>query len=156
MTRKPMTKKKDIRRYLFAGNGAQIKLYNNISGNVLKYVIERSILFDGYVVHTDYNKPSEFHKPEVLGNIDTKRPWELLPNKLSAYTPGHVDWRVFSWLLRMIHLREDPSDDVEIFINSNLCAYCGKELTDSKSLKRGFGPSCWNKIMKNERKGVFR
>lgn len=152
MTRKPMTKKEDIRRYLFAGNVAQIKLYNNITGHVLKYVVEREVLFEGYVVHTDYNK-SEW-KTELLGTIDAKRPWELLTDKRSMYTPGHVDWRVFAWLLRMIHLREEPVDDVEIYINDHRCAYCGKELTDSKSLTRGFGPSCWKKVMNYERKEV--
>lgn len=35
------------------------------------------------------------------------------------------------------------------------CAICGRELTDKKSIKRGFGPVCYKKYLDEKAKDEF-
>jgi hypothetical protein len=157
--RKPMTRE-EAKRYIFAG-WSRIDVYNNISKNMVSFEITQACSFNGFEVHMDPNiaRYYDVHQGNYwfMGVVDSNAPWRLIPvPKFTVVEQGHTNWMVFTWLLRVLHNGEPLRKDVEIFISGIRCACCGKYLKDAKSLKRGFGPHCWKKIMENERKEVTR
>jgi hypothetical protein len=145
MLRKALTIE-EAKRYMFAGSYASITLFNNKSLHILKYTITRSSVFKEFMIRTDHD-----HENRVLGKVKSDYPWELHPTMLSSYSSEDIELRVFLWLIRMLAGLEAERDDVDIIINSNRCAGCGRTLSDSKSLTLGFGPTCWKETLKEEK-----
>ena len=50
-----------------------------------------------------------------------------------------------NFLLKVIHERNNLPEDVHV-CHCGRCAHCGRKLTDPKSMERGFGPECWQKV----------
>jgi hypothetical protein len=149
ITTNPMTRE-EVKRYLFAGD-AHITVYNNISKHIMNFDIYYSNMSKEYVVSSPIFASKDRYfigivKSNCLWRLE---PWTLSPSIIGPY---HVDWIVFSWLIRMLFGIEKRRDDVEISVNSNRCACCGKLLTDHKSLRRGLGPHCWKEAIAKEKK----
>jgi hypothetical protein len=145
MTRKPMTTKADVKRYLFAGD-ARISVYNNISKNTMVFNVHYIDATKKYSVSTYIN--GEYF---YLGKIKPNYKWEAIQSQHCKVGSDHPNWRVFCWILRMLHNIVPSRNDVEISIYGDRCSCCGKPLKDTKSLERGFGPHCWKKVMEKEK-----
>lgn len=144
MTRKPMTTKTDVKSYLFAGD-ARISVYHTISKNTMVFNVFFAAGSKMYNVST-YIAGEYF----CLGEIKPDYCWEMLPTRFCKVGVDHPNWRVFCWLIRMLYNIVPTCSDVEIRIDGDRCACCGKKLKDTKSLERGFGPHCWKEVLKKE------
>lgn len=145
MTRRPMTTKTDVKRYLFAGD-ARISVYNNLSKNTMVFEVLYINATKKYSVST-YISGEYFH----LGEIKPSYNWEAIQSPHCKVGSDHPNWRVFCWILRMLYNIVPSRKDVEITIDGDRCSCCGKRLKDTKSLERGFGPHCWKEVMEKEK-----
>ncbi len=50
-----------------------------------------------------------------------------------------------SLILDVLHKRHNLPENYAVY-HVGRCAHCGRQLTDPKSMERGFGPDCWKLV----------
>lgn len=147
----------EIRRFIYAGK-ASITMESLITGTTIMYEIkplisERRVIPGLWRVRCRTNNKSWYY----LSYIDmNKDPTRLAIPKKSIFTPGSRQWLAFEMLLRYIHIPNSRENMHKVRVTHNgFCGHCGRHLTDDLSVKRGFGPVCWEKIILEFEKEVM-
>ena len=136
--------KHDIIRFIFGGNCTFTIVDDSISDH-FSYKIKKKKTDDNSKIYhacmLTANKSIYFGYFKVVGN-------RLIFKHSRKYDVPENDPRVME-LLKVIRTRHNLNESIHIFHNGR-CAYCGRMLTDPKSIERGFGPECWKMIRKHK------
>ena len=130
--------KDNIIQFMFGGNSTFTIQKGN---NHFSYKIYKKRTSDGAKIYHLYLKSA--NKGTYCGYF------KIVDHKLTFRHSGKYGIEKndsqMNFLLETIHQRRNLPEDT-VICHCGRCAHCGRMLTDPKSMERGFGPECWQKV----------
>jgi len=141
-----------IKQFILAGNSYFTVINEKTKNKLTFHVIQPKDRGPHFVWAT--NKKSKYgFLGAIFGNMSYNWGW-----RRGKFTKDSVTNKSFEWLWKKIYLDSLPENIV--FYHKGKCGRCSKRLTDPKSIIRGFGPHCFNILVKRwkaiqERRGCI-
>ena len=138
-----LSDKDDIRRYVLQGKG--VVTLKSPSGKHHSYFFKKPVYEASFPEGTRFvytlGTSSIWHYTGMLEpNHKIFR-----PTFNSYYSELTEEFKGAKFIVKMMN--KDMSSSPMMLYHEGVCAFCGRKLTNPKSLKTGFGPKCYKKVM---------
>ena len=132
--------KNNVIKFMFAGNSTFI-LQNSEKTNAYKIFKKKQLpeeknkvgVYQCYIKNSNKNIYCGYFK--ICNNVLTFK-------HNNKYDVQNCDERL---IILLDFIKNRFNTDTHLY-HTGRCAHCGRMLTDSKSIERGFGPDCWKMI----------
>lgn len=140
----------DVKAFILAGK-ALFSVENSVTKNHLTFKVEKKEYSKEEKEHaedTGYRLPEIYFvkyctQCEVFSYLGLIRDGEFSATKNSPSVES-TSFKGFEYIFNH-YIKSNDHDSRLEFYHEGRCAYCGRIMTDPDSVKRGFGPTCYQR-----------
>jgi hypothetical protein len=138
--RAPMSLK-ELEVFMKAGK-ADFTLINRETNEEESFKLEKRVGNNTFFVSARKYTPGKMGMWDYIGLLSSR---SLIHTKGSKVLASDRSFKSFTWILR--HMSNNtPFPKNMHAIHNGKCGCCGRRLKDDKSLKLGYGPSCYKQV----------